>query len=49
MKDRRFQRACLTSHPMTAVAEGRPGCITGNMIAPACIDPVGQAILESLP
>jgi hypothetical protein len=39
----------LASHPMTAVAAGQTGCITGNIIAPACIDPVGQAILDLYP
>jgi Carboxypeptidase regulatory-like domain len=39
----------LSSHPMTAVAAGQTGCITGNIIAPGCIDPVGQAILDLYP
>jgi len=39
----------LTSHPMTAVADGQTGCITANVIAPGCIDPVGQAILNLYP
>jgi Carboxypeptidase regulatory-like domain len=39
----------LTTHPMTAVAQGQAGCITGNIIAPGCIDPVGQAILNLYP
>jgi hypothetical protein len=39
----------LATHPMTAVAQGQAGCITGNIIAPGCIDPVGQAILNLYP
>ena len=38
-----------TTHPMTAVAAGQTGCISGNIIAPNCIDPVGQAILNLYP
>jgi hypothetical protein len=39
----------LTTHPMTAVAQGQTGCITGNIISPGCIDKVGQAILDLFP
>lgn len=39
----------LTTHPMTAVANGQTGCINGNIISPGCIDPVGQAILNLYP
>ncbi|MGA8161715.1 MAG: hypothetical protein WCB76_12945, partial [Acidobacteriaceae bacterium] len=39
----------LSSHPMTAVAQGQTGCITGNIVAPGCIDPVGQAIMNLYP
>ena len=39
----------LTSHPMTAVANGQTGCISNNIIAPDCIDKVGQAILDLYP
>ena len=39
----------LSSHPMTAVAQGQTGCITGNIISPGCIDPVGQAIMNLYP
>jgi hypothetical protein len=39
----------LATHPMTAVSQGQTGCITGNIIAPDCIDPVGQAILNLYP
>ncbi|HEX3891494.1 MAG TPA: carboxypeptidase regulatory-like domain-containing protein [Terracidiphilus sp.] len=39
----------LASHPMTATAQGQTGCITANVIAPGCIDPVGQAILNLFP
>ncbi len=39
----------LSSHPMTAVAQGQTGCITGNIVSPGCIDPVGQAILNLYP
>lgn len=38
-----------STHPMTAVAQGQTGCISGNKIAPGCIDPVGQAILNLFP
>ena len=38
-----------STHPMTAVAQGQTGCITGNVIAPGCIDKVGQAILDLYP
>lgn len=39
----------LTTHPMTATAQGQTGCITGNVVAPGCIDKVGQAILNLYP
>jgi hypothetical protein len=39
----------LSSHPMTAVAQGQTGCITGNIVSPSCIDPVGQAIMNLYP
>lgn len=36
-------------HPMTAMAGNQIGCITGNVIAQDCIDPVGQAIMNLYP
>ncbi|MFP5205871.1 MAG: TonB-dependent receptor [Acidobacteriota bacterium] len=39
----------LANHPMTAVANGQSGCITGNVINPTCIDPVGHAIFNLYP
>lgn len=41
--------AVLASHPMTALAANQTGCITGNVIAPNCIDPVGQALMNLYP
>ncbi|MEO6806918.1 MAG: carboxypeptidase regulatory-like domain-containing protein, partial [Edaphobacter sp.] len=30
--------------PLTALATGQSGCITGNIISPGCIDPVGSKL-----
>lgn len=48
MKKGNFQ-SVESTHPMTALANGQSGCINNNIIAPSCIDPVGQAILNLYP
>lgn len=39
----------LSSHPLTALAQGQTGCIAGNVISSGCIDPVGKNILNLYP
>jgi hypothetical protein len=41
--------AVATTYPLTAEAGNQKGCITGNVISPGCIDPVGQAIMNLYP
>lgn len=36
-------------HTLKAMAANQAGCITNNIVAPGCIDPVGQAILNLYP
>jgi outer membrane receptor protein involved in Fe transport len=35
--------------PLTALATGQTGCITGNIISPGCIDPVGSKLAALYP
>ncbi len=38
-----------STHPLTAEAGNQKGCITANIVAASCIDPVGQAIMNLYP
>ncbi|HEX4021520.1 MAG TPA: TonB-dependent receptor [Acidobacteriaceae bacterium] len=41
--------AVASTFPMTAEAGNQIGCITNNVVAKGCIDPVGQAIMNLYP
>src|ERR1700728_3412385 len=48
MKTGNFSVVSAT-HPLTAEAGNQKGCITANIVAASCIDPVGQAIMNLYP
>ena len=41
--------ALASSHSLQAVADGQAGCIVNNIVQPACIDPVGQTLINLYP
>jgi hypothetical protein len=48
MKQGDFSEVAST-YNLQAVADGQAGCIVNNVVQPACIDPVGQALLNLYP
>jgi Carboxypeptidase regulatory-like domain/TonB dependent receptor len=41
--------ALSSSYNLQAVADGQAGCIVNNVVQPACIDPVGQTLINLYP